>query len=115
MINTENKRRSAGCHMAVSLPALPNEGLPPADRPTLAWVYPISHRTCPLVILFETLSAGIDLMEALCGTIDVFETLSASANTLESRSATARLFERMSATVEISEVLDATLEVNPCL
>lgn len=117
MINTENKRRSAGCHMSLTVPPLPNIGVSPSDRPHIAWVYRgllEQHNDCEIIDVQETLQGVLTIMEAMCATADVRETLSASADILESQAGVVDVLESLSANADVREALSATVIINPC-
>lgn len=117
MIDTENKRRSAGCHMALTVPPLPNVGVTPPDRPHIAWLYrglAEQHDFCDAVVVLETLQGVLAIMEGMFATADVLEALAASADALESQVGNVDTLEALSASVDVLESLSAVVTVNPC-
>lgn len=117
MINTENKRRSVGCHMSLTVPPLPNVGVSPSDRPHIAWVYRgliEQHDDCEIIDIQEALQGVITIMEAMRATADVREFLGASADILESQAGIVDVLESLSANVDVREALNATVIINPC-
>jgi hypothetical protein len=115
-INTQNRRRAAGCHPCLSVPAVPNLGLAAPDRPQLAWVYPeLYERPHPadLVFVLEALSATGVVMENLTATALTEEALTATPSSQEALAAATSLREDLSATPSLQEALSATVTVAP--
>src|SRR5262245_54005668 len=108
MIDTQNERRSAGCHMALTMAPLPNVGVTRPDRPHIAWVYrglAERHDLCDLVAVREFLQGSIVIMEALLAGADVRETMAATADVMESQSGAIDALEALSARVDVLEAL----------
>lgn len=117
MIDTENKRRSTGCHMTLTVPPLPNVGVTQPDRPHIAWVYrglAEQHEFCDLVDILESLQGGLAIMEGMLASADVLESLAAAADVLESHAGNVDTLEALSANIDVLEALSATVTVNPC-
>jgi hypothetical protein len=113
---TPNRRRAAGCHPCLSVPALPNVGLAAPDRPQLAWVYPELYEQAhpeDLLFVFEALSARGIIMESLGGTTLVEESLSAAPLLEQSLSAAALVEESARAAPSVQEALSAIVTINP--
>jgi hypothetical protein len=117
VLDTQNRRRAAGCHLCLSVPALPNVGLAAPDRPQLAWVYPELYEqphACDEVVVCESLAAMGDVMESLCATASAVESLSAASSANESLAATPSAGEAMNATPSAQENLTEVITIVAC-
>lgn len=113
-LNTENRRRAAGCHLCLTVPALPNVGLAAPDRPPLAWVYPEQYEQghdSDLVLVIEALLATGEIMESLAGMILVEESLAAGPVVQETFAASPSLAEALAAVPGVQESLTATVVI----
>jgi hypothetical protein len=116
-LTTENRRRAAGCHLCLTVPARPNVGLAAPDRPALAWVYPELYEQdhpCDQVSVLAALAARGGIMESLAATITLDEARAATPTALEALTAKASAEECLVATPFAVECLAATIAINTC-
>lgn len=116
MINDENKRRSAGCHMTLTVPPLPNVGVTRADRPHIAWLYRSlveQHGSGDIVFVLESLPGVLDIMEALSARADLLESLNAGGDLVEAVHGSVQTLAALAAGSDVLETLAATIIVNP--